>query len=45
MCIRDSRYADVLLWYAEALNELGASTYQIPSWDGTQSVSYTHLIV
>ena len=31
------RYADVLLWYAEALNELGASTYQIPSWDGTQS--------
>lgn len=28
------RYADILLMYAEALNELDGS-YQIPSWDGT----------
>ncbi len=27
------RYADILLMYAEALNELGGS-YNIPSWDG-----------
>lgn len=27
------RYADILLMYAEALNELSA-TYNIPSWDG-----------
>lgn len=27
------RYADVLLWYAEALNEVEGS-YSIPSWDG-----------
>ena len=26
-----------MLFRSEALNELGASTYQIPSWDGTQS--------
>lgn len=32
------RYADVLLWYAEALNEL-TSTYNIPSWDGSQVYS------
>lgn len=32
------RYADVLLWYAEALNEL-TQTYEIPSWDG--STTYT----
>lgn len=32
------RYADVLLWYAEALNEVQGS-YQIVSWDGT--VTYT----
>lgn len=31
------RYADVLLWYAEALNELSAATYNVPSWDGTQT--------
>ena len=30
------RYADILLMYAEALNELGGS-YSIPSWDGTQT--------
>lgn len=33
------RYADILLMYAEALNELTTS-YQIPSWDG----SATHTI-
>ncbi len=33
------RYADVLLWYAEALNEL-STTYEIPSWDG----STTHTV-
>lgn len=32
------RYADILLLYAEALNELDGS-YQIPSWDG--STTYT----
>lgn len=32
----DIRYAEVLLNYAEALNELGNS-YQIPSWDGTKT--------
>lgn len=30
------RYAEVLLIYAEALNEL-KGTYQIPSWDGTKN--------
>ena len=30
------RYADILLLYAEALNELGGS-YDIPSWDGTKT--------
>ena len=30
------RYADILLMYAEALNELTAS-YEIPSWDGAQT--------
>ena len=30
------RYADILLMYAEALNEL-TSTYQIPSWDGRET--------
>ncbi len=30
------RYADILLMYAEALNELDGS-YTIPSWDGSQS--------
>lgn len=30
------RYADILLMYAEALNEL-TTTYQIPSWDGSES--------
>ena len=28
------RYADILLWYAEAINELEGE-YSIPSWDGT----------
>lgn len=32
------RYADILLCYAEALNELG-STYNIPSWDGKTNYS------
>lgn len=32
----DIRYADILLSYAEALNELGGS-HQIPSWDGTKT--------
>lgn len=32
------RYADILLMYAEALNELDG-TYSIPSWDG--SMTYT----
>lgn len=32
------RYADVLLWYAEAMNELQpGSVYNIPSWDGNQT--------
>lgn len=30
------RYADILLMYAEALNEL-TQTYQVPSWDGSQT--------
>lgn len=30
------RYADILLLYAEALNELDGS-YQVSSWDGTQT--------
>ena len=30
------RYADILLMYAEALNEL-QSSYQIKSWDGKQT--------
>ena len=34
------RYADVLLWYAEALNELQpGNVYNIPSWDGSQTYS------
>ena len=32
------RYADILLLYAEALNELEA-TYQVSSWDGSQTYS------
>ena len=32
------RYADILLMYAEALNEL-TSTYQIASWDGRETYS------
>ena len=32
------RYADVLRMYAEALNELGNSSYEVSSWDGK---SYT----
>ena len=32
------RYADILLMYAEALNELDG-TYQIPSWDGSTTYS------
>ena len=34
------RYAEILLIYAEALNELGeGASYDIPSWDG--SITYT----
>ncbi|MDD4451560.1 MAG: RagB/SusD family nutrient uptake outer membrane protein [Proteiniphilum sp.] len=32
------RYADILLMYAEALNEL-TTTYQIASWDGSETYS------
>ena len=28
------RYADILLLYAEAVNEVSDGTYNIPSWDG-----------
>lgn len=34
------RYAEILLIYAEALNELGGSTYNVPSWDQSK----THVI-
>lgn len=37
------RYADILLIYAEALNELDG-TYNIPSWDGTQTYSISRNI-
>jgi hypothetical protein len=37
------RYADILLMYAEALNEL-TTTYQIPSWDGRESYSISRNI-
>lgn len=34
------RYADILLMYAEALNELtSGQEYNIPSWDGSQTYS------
>lgn len=32
----DIRYAEILLNYAEALNELNGS-YEVPSWDGSQT--------
>ena len=31
------RYADILLLYAEALNEVSDGTYNIPSWDGKRT--------
>lgn len=31
------RYPEILLIYAEALNELGGNSYNIPSWDGQQT--------
>lgn len=31
------RYPEILLIYAEALNELGANSYNIPSWDDKQT--------
>lgn len=34
------RYAEILMIYAEALNELGGTTYNIPSWDHSK----THVI-
>ena len=33
------RYADILLLYAEAVNEVSEGTYNIPSWDG--AITYT----
>ena len=33
------RYADILLMYAEAINEVCEGTYDIPSWDGTKTHS------
>ena len=33
------RYADILLMYAEAINEVSEGTYDIPSWDGTKTHS------
>ena len=30
------RYADILLMYAEAINEVSDGTYEIPSWDGSK---------
>ena len=30
------RYADILLMYAEAVNEVSDGTYEIPSWDGSK---------
>ena len=38
------RYAEVLLIYAEAMNELG-SAYNIPSYDGTGSVNVSRNVV
>jgi len=37
------RYADILLMYAEALNEL-TTTYQITSWDGNETYSISRNI-
>ncbi len=37
------RYADILLEYAEALNEL-TSSYQIPSWDSSNTYTITRNI-
>lgn len=37
------RYADILLIYAEALNELDG-TYEIPSWDGSQTYTISRNI-
>lgn len=31
------RYADILLMYAEAVNELTSESYNIPSWDGAKT--------
>ena len=31
------RYAEVLLWYAEAVNEVEEGEYEIPTWDGESS--------
>lgn len=33
------RYAEILLIYAEALNELENGPYEMPSWDGSKTVS------
>jgi hypothetical protein len=38
------RYADILLMYAEALNEL-TSSHNIPSWDGEQTYTVSRDIV
>ena len=38
------RYAEVLLIYAEALNELSGTAYSIPSWDGTRTYNISRNI-
>lgn len=38
------RYADILLMYAEALNEVGETSYSIPSWDGLKTYTITRSI-
>ena len=35
------RYADILLLYAEAVNEVSEGTYNIPSWDGATTYIIT----
>lgn len=38
------RYAEVLLIYAEALNELGGASYPVPSWDSTKTYNISRNI-
>lgn len=39
----DIRYAEILLIYAEALNELGGNSYDIPSWDESKTYTVSRL--